>query len=293
MRAGIVCCVILLGPWLAAAAEQELQQGEKAAPRARALEALERKRAEAQKLQREIENLQKVAAAPGPAVRLRVRVFVASLEKIKQRGLSWPPAVGGAVGDATGIEEQLTALLASRNAAKLMADESLSVIEGTEGRVRAGGEFPAERLIQAKADHARFAFHGTEVVATPRTENDGRLAIELVCRQFRPILYSNLGPQLRIQEISTVVKLAPEEAVVIEGAKQEFVASTVTKGVSKTGEVVRQMSNTAVHHQTFIVVSRDSPLADKAADATLAKPSSSDLPRQSTRSAERPTSPRR
>lgn len=292
MRAGIVCCVILLGPWLAAATEQELQQGEKAAPRARALEALERKRAEAQKLQREIENLQKVAAAPEPAVRLRVRVFVASLEKIKQRGLSWPPAVGGAVGDATGIEEQLTAL-ASRNVAKLVADESLSVIEGTEGRVRAGGEFAAEQLIQAKADHARFAFHGTEVVATPRTENDGRLAIELVCRQFRPILYSNLGPQLRIQEISTVVKLAPEEAVVIEGAKQEFVASTVTEGVSKTGEVVRQMSNTAVHHQTFIVVSRDSPLADKAADATLAKPSSSDLPRQSTRSAERPISPRR
>lgn len=292
MRAGIVCGVILLGPLLVAA-EQELQKGEDADPRASALESLERKRAEAEKLQREIENLQKLAAAPGPTVRLRVRVLEASLEKIKQRGLSWPPTVGGAVGGASGIEEQLTALLASRNVAKLITDESLSVIEGTEGRVRAGSEFPAEQLIQAKADPARFGFHGTEVFATPRTEVDGQLAIGLVCRQFRPILYSKLGPQLRIQEISTVVKLAPEEAVVIEGAKQEFVASTVTEEVSKTGDAVRQMSNTVHHHQTFIVVSRDSQIVEKAADATPAQPSSSDLPRKNARSAERPTSPRR
>lgn len=292
MRAGIVCCTILLGPLLSVAAEQELQQGENADPRRRALESLERKLAEAAKLEREIENLQKLATAPGPAVRLRVRVLEASLERIKERGLSWPPAVGGAVCGATEIEEQLTALLASRNVAKLTADESFSVIEGTEGRVRAGIELSAEQLTRAKADPARFAFHGTEVVATPKTDDDGRLAIELDCRQFRPILYK-LGPQLRIQGVSTVVKLAPDEVAVLEGGKQELVASTVTEGVSKTGEAVRQFTNTVHHHQTFIVVSRDAPLVEKAAAPKVTQPSSSDLPRQSSRSAERPISPRR
>lgn len=285
MRAGIVCCVILSGSLLATAAEHELQRGDNVDQRGRALESLERKMAEAQKLQREIENLQKLATAPGPAVCLRVRVLKVSLEKIKQLGLSWPRGVEG----ATGIEEQLTALLANRNTAKLTADESFSVIEGTEGRVRAGAELTAEQLIQAKADPVRFAFDGTEVVATPKTEDDGRLAIELVCRQFRPILYSKLGPQLRIEEISTVVKLAPDEAVVLEGAKQEVIAASEVERVSKSGKVVRQTTDTVNHIQTFVVVSRDSESVGKAADATLTRPSASDQPRQSSRPAERRT----
>ena len=292
MRAGSVCCVILLGPLLAAAAEQKLQPGENADPRARALESLERKLAEAEKLDREIEHLKKLAAAPAPTVRLRVRVLEASLERIKQHGLSWPPAAGGAVGRATGIEEQMTTLLAN-HAGRMITDESVSVIEGTEGRVLAGTELKAEQLIQAKADPARFAFRGTEVLATPRTDDDGRLAIALACRQFRPILYSKLGPQLRIQEISSTVKLAPEETVVLEGAKEERTDVTVTEEVSKTGQVVRQKAYTVHHFQTFVIVSRDPPLGDKAADATLAQPSGSDLPRQSSRPAERPIGPRR
>ena len=249
MRAGIVCCVILLGPLGAAAAERELPRGENSDQRARALDALKRKLAEAEKLEREIECLRKATMAPGQTVGLRVRVFEASLEKIKALGTSLPHGVEG----AAEVEEQLTSLLAHPHVvARLIADESLSIIEGTEGRVRAGAEFTAEQLIQAQADPARFAFHGTEVGATPKTEEDGRLSIELDCRHFSPILHSDLGPQLRIGEISAVVKLAPNEAVVLDGAKEERLEK-VAAGVSLSGRAVRQTVN---HIQTFVVVSR-------------------------------------
>lgn len=249
MRAGIVCGVILLCAFSAAAAEQELQPEENTDERASALASLERKLAEVKKLEREIEHLRKLTA-PEPAVRLRVRVFEASHDKIKALGLSLP----GGVERETEIEEQLTALTASPVvAARLMADNSISVIEGEAGGVRVGAEFSAEQLIQAQADPARFAFHGTEVAVTPKTEQDGRLSIELVCRQISPVLHSDLGPQLRIEEISTVVKLAPDEVVVLEGAKEERAERIAMAGISKSDRAVRQTVN---HIQTFVVVSR-------------------------------------
>lgn len=251
MRAGLIGCVIFLAPFSAMAAKPNPTKQNAAATRVKQIGELERKLAEAERLEREIEQLKKPAAAPGPAVQLRVRVFETALDKVQQLGLPLPQGRG----EAAKVESQLATLLAN-NAAKLMADERLSVAEGVEGCIRAGAEYPAEVLAKANGDPAKFAFHGTEFVATPRSQADGRQAIELVCKQFQPKLYSKLGPQLRVEEVSAVVKLAPGEAAVLEVAKQERVASEM-RGFSIAGLDIGQVTETVHDVQTFVVVSRE------------------------------------
>jgi hypothetical protein len=257
MRAGLICFVVLLAPLSAVAANPKPSKQNAAATRVKQIDALERKLAEAERLEREIEQLKKSAAAPpGPAVQLHVRVFEMALDKVQQ--LSLPLPQGRA--EAAKVESQLATLLAN-NAAKLMADERLSVAEGVEGRIRAGAEYPAEVLAKANADPAKFAFHGTEFVATPRS----RRAIELVCKQFQPKLYSKLGPQLRVEEVSAVVKLGPGEASVLEVAKQERTISEF-RGVSIAGLDIGQATETVHYVQTFVVVSREPLVASAGAE---------------------------
>lgn len=256
MRAGLICCVVFLAPFSAMAAKPNPAKQNFAATRVKRIDALERKLAEAERLEREIEQLKKPAGAPGPAVQLRVRMFEAAPEKVKQLGLPLPR--GG--GETAKVETQLAPLLANK-AAKLIADERLSVAEGAEGCIRAGAEFPAEVLAKANADPTRFAFRGTELVVIPRSQADGRQAIELVCKQFQPKLYSKLGPQLQVQEVSAVVKLAPGEAAVLEVAKQERTISEF-RGFSIAGLDIGQATETAHVIETFVVVSREPLPAD-------------------------------
>lgn len=168
-------------------------------------------------------------------------------------------------GDAVKTERLLAALLAKHSLGKLVEDERFSVVEGIESCVRAVAKFSAETLAKVNADPAIFAFHGIELSATPRSQADGRVKLDLVCKQFRPILYSDLGPQLRIDEISATVKLALGDVVVLEGAKQERVASEV-RGFSKSGLDIGKETQTVRRMQTLVVVSREPLVA--AAETT-------------------------
>lgn len=257
MRAQASFWLIVLVPALAAAAEPDKPKKAGADQRAGASELLGEKLAEAESLHSEIERLRNLAGKPRTNFRLRVRIIEASLSEVKRIGISWPP---NGAGEAKEIDEQLTALLSNRSAAKLVGDETLTAGDGATARLRVGAETPASELSKVNADRDQFAFRGTEIVATPKLKADGRLAVEIVCKQLDPILYSKKGPQLRIHELSTAIELAPDAAVVLDGAKQERVESE-SRGFSKSGLDISFETHTVHQIQTFVIVCRESATA--------------------------------
>lgn len=86
-------------------------------------------------------------------------------------------------------------------------------------------------------------------------QNDGRLAIELVYNYSRPIIYENSAPQRGVHDFSTVVELAPGEAVILEGNIDKRVATEV-RGVVAV-PLLRRVTDHVDEIQTFIVVSRE------------------------------------
>jgi type II secretory pathway component GspD/PulD (secretin) len=253
MRARIAVGLLLLWPTSAIAAEPRGNRANYPGQRSKAREALAKKLAESERLQREIEQLRQLAGEPRPNVRVRVRIIETSLAKIEQMGLSWPDKAEGPTRE---IEAQLKALLANRSAAKLLADETLTIALGVEGRMRAGTELPESQLAKVNADPGKFAFRGTEITVTPRSQGYGQLAIDLVCKQLDPMLGSNQGPRLGVHELATSVKLGPEDAVILDGGTQDRVASE-TIGFPLVGRLFSRETETAHQMQQFVIISRE------------------------------------
>jgi hypothetical protein len=217
--------------------------------RAAAQRSLDEKLAELERLQAEIEHLRKAAGDPQRNVRLRIRLVEVSLTKMKALDLQ-PPYAG--TQDAIELERQMAALI-QKSLARPVLDKVLNVAQGSECRFRAGTELPASPQSKGHTAMPGLDVSGTEIAATPREHRDGRLAIELVCNYSRPIIYGENSPQRQVQEISTVVKIAPGGSVVLEGninQRIESVSRGILPALSRTTDHVNEI-------QTFIVVSRE------------------------------------
>lgn len=250
MRFQLLFSLVLMWPFLATAEPQG--DGDNGSDQwAGAQEALEEKLIELEKLQNEIQRLRKAAGEPQRNVRLRIRLVEVSLTKLKSLGLR---ALATDNNDAVEVERQI-AMLIQKSVAKGVLDKVVTVADGSESRFRSGTELPANPQSKGDSTVPGVDFLGTEIAVTPREQNDGRLAIELVYNYSRPIIYGNSSPQRGVHDFSTVVELAPAEAVVLEGNIDRRIES-VSRGViglpalSRTTDHINDI-------QTFIVVSRE------------------------------------
>lgn len=250
MRFQLLFSLLFMAP-IVAAAEPDHNADRATDERAAAQQALEEKLIELETLQAEIERLRKAAGEPQRNVRLRIRLVEVSLTKMKALGLQ-PLSVGNQ--DAIELERQMAALVNDqKRLAKVVLDKVMTVADGSESRFRAGTELPSAPDSKGDATIPGHDFLGTEIAVTPREQNDGRLAIELVYNYSRPIIYANNSPQRGVHDFSTVVELAPAEAVVLEGnidRRIESVSRGILPALSRTTDHVNEI-------QTFIVVSRE------------------------------------
>lgn len=253
MHARIAFWLMLLSPMSAIAAEPGGNRASYPDQRTSARNALATKLAEAERLQSEIERLRQLTGEPRPNVRVRVRIVETSLAKIKQMGVNWP---GAGEGKLREIETQLKVLLANRSAAKLLADETLTVAVGVEGRMRAGTELQASQLAKVNEEPGKFAFRGTEIAVTPWSQADGRLTIRLVCKQLDPVFHSAQGPQLGVHELATAVKLGLEDAVILDGGKKSVIA-VEEAGAPFLGRLLSRETQTMHQVQQFVIVCRE------------------------------------
>jgi hypothetical protein len=249
-----IVTLILLWPNRAPAADP-YRDDENAGSRAEALEALREKQAEAEDLQIEIERLRRLAGEPPLNVNVRVRLIEVSLTKLENvRGLGTPELPGDH--EAT-VTDGLFATLIDKRIAKSKADEILTVADGCQARLHSGMEALPTR-VAGDAENDR-TFQGTEIGITPRWQTDGRLAIELVSKEARPIFLSGRDPQERVHEVTTMVELAPGKAIVLEGGKEQRVESS-SRGILGVPALSRR-TDTINEIQTFIVVSREPRIA--------------------------------
>jgi hypothetical protein len=204
MHARGIFWLIFLSPVLATAAEPDGHGGNDAELRDSARESLREKLAEAETLQSEIERLRQLSGEPSPNVQVRVRIVEVSLTKAKNVGWAWASTLDSNV---VKLDQQL-ALLVQKSVARLRADENVLVADGFEARFHVGSELIPGVPAQGETEQGKLNFRGAEIAVTPRSQPDGRLAIDLVCKKFNPLIYSDQPPQQRVHEISTAVELA-------------------------------------------------------------------------------------
>ncbi|MGH7139441.1 MAG: hypothetical protein ACREHD_27160 [Pirellulales bacterium] len=230
---------------------------------------------EAERLASEISRLREVAGEPRPNLRLRVRIVELSLTKVKNLGVPYSVRLDGI---AVEVDRQLS-LLNDKNLAKVRADETLVVANGSEARLHTGAELPADSLSQDASDRGQQRFSGTEIAVSPKLQADGRLRIQLVCKEIRPVTRSGKEPQLRVHDISTVAELAPGECIAIPGRKEERVETTVRGALPAVAVALGRVTDTVNQIQTFVVVSRESELADQTAAMRERAPTSKAIAR--------------
>lgn len=98
-------------------------------------------------------------------------------------------------------------------------------------------------------------FSGIEIWITYKSQSDGVVALDFVCKDSRPVIYTK-APYARIHDISTLLELKPGEASVLESAKQERIETHATGVVALPG-----LSKTDHVHtiQTFVIVTLEPP----------------------------------
>lgn len=264
--------LILLSPTLATAAEPYSSEDE-VDHRANAIASLRAKLIEAERLASEITRLREAAGEPRPNLRLRVRIVELSLTKAKNLGVPYSIRLDG---NAVEVDRQLN-LLNDKYLARVSADETLVVANGSEARLHTGAELPADS--QGASDRGQQRFWGTEIAVSPKLQADGRLRIQLVCKETRPVTRSGEEPQLRVHDLSTVAELAPGECIAIPGRKEERVETTVRGPLPAVAVALGRVTDTVNQIQTFVVVSRESELADQTAAMRERTPTSKAIAR--------------